>query len=250
MGLNFVQASIGAFLGAHLKRALCISAALGTLTGVGVQAHAADTVTHWIMPDIDIPEADRPQYPSIFGTIALPLSARPTSTRWSKLMQASLAQPALASLTESIRELPPEEQAAFVQVAINQAVHTRPASYDCSDDGYWAPAGETLTRGMGDCFDIAIAKMEALRFLGIPNKDLYLTTGRFLADSETGKGRESVALLVRIGERFWLMTEQSDQIIEEGNSLDSVIHFSPVLTYGVGMTWLHGRMLELAAVAD
>ncbi len=248
MHFNPVRIYRRARLNIGLKLGLGIGAMWLAMMGVGTSAHAAEVVTHWEMPDIASPEADRPYQPNIFGTIALPLSSLPTGTRWSKLMIASIAQPALASLTESARELPPQEQLAFVQGAVNRAVRTQAVTNDCSDDGYWAPASETLSRGMGDCFDIAIAKMEALRFLGIPNKDMFLTTGRFHTAAETGKGRQSAALLVRIGDHFSLLTEQSEPVIEDNNAPEGIATFTPILTYGVGMTWLHGRLVRLAAL--
>jgi len=246
VGIFHDQARIRTPQSIGLKRISGLAIIAASL-GLAAQSHAADVVTHWVMPAIQAPVADRPQQPAIFGTIPLPLSARPTSTRWAKLMNASLAQPALMHLTENARGLSQQDQIAYIQSAVNHAVHTPASTVNCSDDGYWAPASETLARGLGDCFDIAIAKMEALRLLGIPDKDLYLTTGRFPSAYGTGKERESVALLVRVGDRFSVLPEQSDQVIQ---STDAAIPgFAPVITYGVGMTWIHGRLVKLAAAA-
>ena len=235
-------------LSAGLKRVLGIGVLLHAVMAIGTEVNASEAVAHWTMPVIAIPESDQMGGPSIFGTIALPVRPSPTSTRWSKLMRVSPVQPALAHLTVGASELPPEEQVAFVQAAVKQAVRTGQSSHDCSDDGYWAPASETLARGVGDCFDIAIAKMEALRFLGIPGKDLYLSTGYFRRSYGTDNYRESVALLVRIGEHFWLMTEQSEHIIEADCLFDNSTEFTPILTYGVGLTWVHGRLVDYASL--
>lgn len=214
-------------------------------------AHADEVVTHWTMPTIALPQAERPVGPNVFGTIALPVRARPTSTRWSKVMHAPLNQPALDRLTAEARALPPEAVVAYVQSAINHAVRPNMGPNNCTDDGYWAPAQETLARGIGDCFDVAIAKMEALRLLGFPDRDMYLTTGWFRSDQTApeAKGRESVALLVRVGERFWLLSERSARAVvsDEANAMPE--QFTPVVTYGVGMTWIHGKVVHVAALA-
>jgi predicted transglutaminase-like cysteine proteinase len=250
VGFKIIRASKGTLPRVGLKPVLGIAAMSFAVMAIGAKAHADEIVTHWTMPQVAVPEADRPFGPSVLGTVALPVRAKPTSTRWSKLMMASLDQPGLISLTAGASELPRQEQAAFVQSAVKHTVRSRPFSFNCSDDGYWAPAGETLARGMGDCFDIAIAKMEALRFLGIPSKDLYLTTGRFRTSFDTGAERESVALLVRIDDHFWLLTEQSEQIIEAGSAPDDTADFTPIVTYGVGLTWVHGRLVKLASLGQ
>ncbi|HKX77453.1 MAG TPA: hypothetical protein VJM34_02925 [Novosphingobium sp.] len=164
-------------------------------------------------------------------------------------MRASLDQPRLARLIADAKALPPKEQAAFVQLMVSHAIDNRPTTIDCSDDGYWAAASETLIRGAGDCIDIAVAKMEALRLLGIAQSDLYLTTGYVGKGTVSDKGRESAALLVRIGDQFWLLPEKSEGIVEAGSS-GAFSKFSPMITYGVGITWVHGRLVKTAMLGN
>lgn len=198
------------------------------------------------MPPIAAPEAERPPQPNVFGTVALPVRARQASTRWTKLMRASLDQPALIRLVAPARGLPPQQQASFVQAAINRSVRSGNWSYDCSDDGYWAAGGETLRRGKGDCMDIVIAKMEALRSLGFADKDLYLTTGYYHPAGRSGRGQGAAALLVRIGEGFWLLPEQSSRLIDAAEGSSRSGEFTPYITYGYGRTWVHGRLMKVA----
>lgn len=247
MGFKGVQVSRGKqpWRAAALHRlvaAICLAAAGGG------PAQAGQVFTHWTMPVIPVPELERPSGPDVFGTIALPIRARPTSTRWAKVMRASLDQPMLDRITAPARMLTPEASLAHVQRTVNRAIRTGTMSTNCTDDGYWAPAQETLARGMGDCFDVAIAKMEALRRLGIPGKDMYLTTGWFRRGFADGKGRESVALLVRVGDHFWLMPEDHDEAVAARDETGAALQFTPVVTYGVGMTWVHGRIMRVAAL--
>lgn len=232
--------------------AICLA-----LGGLGAGASAAVAPRLRVLPPGATSEAERPQGPDVFGTIALPVRAKPTSTRWARIMLASVDQPALAELIAEARRLSRPEQLAFVQSAVARAVRNSRLSHDCSDDGYWAVASETLARGVGDCFDIAIAKMEALRLLGIPESDMYLTTGYLGSGSgavsgrgrESWRGRESAALLVRIGDGFWLLTEHARQAVEANGGADSPADFVPVVTYGVGVTWVHGTVVK-AALAE
>ncbi|MDP3674117.1 MAG: transglutaminase domain-containing protein [Novosphingobium sp.] len=184
-----------------------------------------------------------PDEPAVFGTVPVPIKVKPIGSRWLRIMRAPLDQPALVALTGSAWGMAREAQAAFVQSAVNRAVRNRSTSYDCADDGYWAPASETLGRGVGDCIDIAIAKMEALRLLGVPARDLYLTTG-YAGAHASQRGRESAALLVRIGGNFWLLTDRNSQVIAASSGM-SRPDFAPIITYGVGKTWIHGKPVKV-----
>lgn len=180
--------------------------------------------------------AERPAEPSVFGTVALPAGTTPTSARWTRLVAARSDHPTLTRLAATASRLNPEQQAAFVHETVNRTVHRRSRAECRQDDGYWAAAEQTLARATGDCVDIAVAKMEALRRIGFAARDLYLTTGRMAASGP------KTALLVRIGDRFWLLDDRSDEMIPA----DRPAAFDPSLTYGFGMTWAHGRRLSSA----
>lgn len=81
--------------------------------------------------------------------------------------------------------------------------------------------------------------MEALRQLNVPARDLYLITGRTFSSS----GLEA-ALLVRIGEQYYLLGARSNQVIEATRATA----FTPIVTYGVGMTWAHGVPVSSVSV--
>lgn len=245
--------SEGGLLGKGLGqcfRGVAILLALAAFGTEALAAEAANAIPYRAAPGVTLDQVDRTDGPNVFDTVAVPIRAQPTSTRWAKIMRASLNQPALLRLAVGAWELPPIEQAAYVQSMVSYAVRNGSSSYDCSDDGYWAAAGETLTRGMGDCIDIAVAKMEALRLLGIPKEDLYLTTGYVRKGAARRGVRESAALLVRIGNDFWLLPEKSGGIVKASGHGGATSHFTPVLTYGVGKTWIHGRTARTAMVGN
>lgn len=220
--------------------ALCVAALAGS------PAQAEEVVTHWTMPAIAVAEAARPSWPNVFGTVALPVRARPTGTRWTKLLHAALDQPALTRLAALAQDLTPQEKVAYVQSAVNRATRLRSDGQDCSDDGYWAAGSETLARGLGDCFDIAVAKMEALRSLGFADRDLYLTTGYAPASSQTDGRRGTAALLVHVGDSFLLLPDGPEEVVDAGG-VSGPADFNPYITYGYGMTWVHGRMAKQAS---
>lgn len=168
--------------------------------------------------------------PHIFGTVAVPFGTTPLSARWTRVASATLRGSTLNRLSESARGLSSAQQVAFVQAAVNRTVRNRSGSRCSADDGYWAGANETLVRGVGDCIDIAVAKMEALRQLGFTVRDLYLVTGR------NHGGPIEAALLVRSNGQFWLLTAHANGIL---NAAQMAV-FTPLVTYGVGMTWAHG----------
>lgn len=231
-----------------------------SLPVVGLAVSATETsaqqgqvITQWQAPAIALPETQRPIGPNVFGTVALPIRARSTGTRWTKLMNASLEQPALMNMVEGARGLSAQQQAAYVQTAVNHSIRVGIDRHDCSDDGYWAAASETLTRGLGDCFDIAVAKMEALRLLGFESRNLYLTTGLFRQGD--GRSRGSAALLVHYDGEFWLLPDHSDQLLVSSLSIpaeqpaEPSSDFTPYFTYGVGVSWVHGTLVKRSSIA-
>lgn len=245
MRFRLLRAPRRALLGTTRRRRFAIVAAILATSTQGAAAQSGVASSRWTVAPLALAEAAKSDQPGVFGTVPLPVKVRPTSTRWSRIMRASLNQPALHRLVAGAASLTPREQAAYIQQAVNGAVRTARSSHNCADDGYWAAAGETLTRGVGDCIDIAIVKMEALRLLGVPPRDLYLTTGYADAPDPFGRGREAAALLVRLDDGFWLLTEHSAQVIAASGTEYSAV-FAPVVTYGVGRTWVHGRLVKPA----
>jgi hypothetical protein len=253
VGLRLVRSTGIVRTGGASARFAAICVFFLGLSGPGGSARAENAelmAMPRVLAIVPMPEAGRARGPDIFGTIALPVRPKPLSTRWAKLMFATLNQPSLVHLVEGAHGLPPRQQAAFVQSAVNQWVRPATTTEDCSDSGYWPSAQETLVRGSANCFGIAIAKMEALRMLGVPTEDLYLTSGRFRGGPSGEWVRESVALLVRVDGDYVLLPEQSDAIVEAGIVADPAAAFSPVLTYGVTRTWVHGRITTVASLGQ
>ncbi|MBC2666310.1 transglutaminase-like cysteine peptidase [Novosphingobium flavum] len=96
---------------------------------------------------------------------------------------------------------------------------------------YWADAGETLRRGAGDCEDIAIVKLQLLAASGVPRDAMFLTIARDLL-----RHADHALLIVRDGERFWMLDNATDTLVDAGASAD----YRPVFSFGEHGKWLHG----------
>jgi predicted transglutaminase-like cysteine proteinase len=79
--------------------------------------------------------------------------------------------------------------------------------------------------------DRAIVKMQALRTLGVPSRDLYLTLGRDRV------GGPITVLIVRVGQRFWVLDDTGGAPFTTDRRPD----FEPMITLGHGGSWIHGR---------
>jgi predicted transglutaminase-like cysteine proteinase len=241
VGFVSIRATVRPLVAAGVRCCLGLGTVVLALTGMAAPAFAQENSSDQgeaITVVGHVPQ--RPTVPNVFGTIAVPFGTTPVSARWTRIMTASVNAPVLSRFTAAAQSYSAQQKASFVQAAINRAVRSRTGGGPCgTDDGYWAAATETLARGTGDCIDIAIAKVEALRQLGFASSDLYLVTGRVFT------GRLEAGLLVRMGGQFWMLDAHSDQIVEAGH----MTSFSPIVTYGVGMTWAHGVPVRSREIA-
>ena len=164
--------------------------------------------------------------PDAFGSVALSLRSNRFSQRWRRAASGG-GPPRLIELISPARGMNRSGQARFVNAALNRQITFRP------DDGdRWSTASETMSREAGDCEDYAIAKMQALRELGVPIGDLFLTIGQDLAVRQA-----HAVLLVRVGRHFWVLDNRQDRLILDEKYRD----FMPTLSLRAdGKSWLHG----------
>lgn len=164
--------------------------------------------------------------PDAFRSVALPLGPNRFSQRWRRAA-AGGGSPRLIELISPARRMNRPAQAYFVNAALNRRIVFRPEAGD-----RWSTASETLSRSTGDCEDYAIAKMQALRALGVPDRDLFVTIGQDLAVRQA-----HAVLLVRLGGRFWVLDNRHDAPMLDDRYRD----FMPTLSLSPdGKSWLHG----------
>jgi predicted transglutaminase-like cysteine proteinase len=118
----------------------------------------------------------------------------------------------------------------MVQEEVSRAVHWQHDLDNMGVADFWANAGETLRRGTGDAEDIAIAKMQILKAAGFDPKDLYISVGR-----HSSRGAH-ILLLARTASGFFSLDDQDGMMPAAQNR-----KFTPIMTLGQGMSWIHGR---------
>lgn len=172
------------------------------------------------------PSATIASGPDAFGSVGLPLGPNRFSQRWRRAI-AGGDPPRLIEMISPARQMDRSGQARFVNAALNRQISFRPDTGD-----RWSTVSETIGRSAGDCEDYAIAKMQALRALGVPDSDLFLTIGQDLAIRQA-----HAVLLVRLGGRFWVLDNRHDRLIPDDQYRD----FMPTISLRAdGKSWLHG----------
>lgn len=173
-----------------------------------------------------------PVSPNVFGTVALNAGMTAYDVRWRRVSGADQTDPRIAEIAASCVGLPMLQKLALVHTEVNRRVRWRTDLDAYGNADYWANAGETLTKGVGDSEDIAVVKLQALKAAGFSPRDLYLSVGR---DSKRGA---DALLLVRADGRFYVLDDRIDRPLTP----EEHARFAPIITLGGnGKTWLHGR---------
>lgn len=179
----------------------------------------------------------QPQAPDFFGTVALPANLSRYSDGWFRSRVDASRHPALQQLIAPARTLPRIEQIAFVQRAVTSRIRWMSDATEWGAHDYWASAGQTLDRGAGDMEDRAIVKLQALKALGVPSRDLYLTMGRDKV------GGQITVLIVRVGGQFLVLDDTGGAPF----AADRRPEFQPMLTLGANRSWIHGKRVVVAS---
>lgn len=177
-----------------------------------------------------------PISPDLFGTVALPVRADRYAAGWRRAALDASWLPSMQRLVAPARGLSRDQQIAYIQAAVNRNIRWISDATEWGRHDYWASAAETLQHGAGDMEDRAIVKMQALRSLGFPTRDLYLTMGRDKV------GGPITVLLVRLGRSFFVLDDLGGSPI----SADRRQGFEPMLTLGHNASWIHGRRIARA----
>ena len=195
------------------------------------QAQVADIYSKW--NPIVVTANARPVAPDLFGTVALPVKAERYYDGWERARRDASGVPSMQQLIAPARGLSRDQQIAYVQAAVNRTVRWMSDATEYGYHDYWASAAETLQHGAGDMEDRAILKMQALRTLGVPQRDLYVTMGRDKV------GGPITVLIVRSGKRFYVLDDLGGAPIPS----DRRQGFEPMVTLGFGGSWIHGHRI-------
>jgi predicted transglutaminase-like cysteine proteinase len=182
----------------------------------------------------------RPQSPDVFGTVALNAGVTFYDARFRRVASTDARDPLVQRFAAAAANLDPVAKLRLVQHEINQRVRWMHDLDNMGVADFWANAGETLRRGTGDSEDIAIAKMQVLKAAGFEPKDLYISVGRH------SKRGAHILLLARTATGFFVLDDQVDDLMTPSQHG----RFTPVMTLGQGMSWIHGRRVGTPRVAS
>jgi predicted transglutaminase-like cysteine proteinase len=226
-----------------MRHPLIVRAALGSALLVAcvallaTMAQAADLQRQYATSSA-YPSA-APQAPDLFGTVALPVHADRYSEDWERAQSDASALPQMQRLIAPAWRYNREQQLAYVQSAVHKLIHWESDATLWGLHDYWASAAETLEKGAGDMDNRAIVKMQALRALGFPTRDLYLTMGYDKV------GGPITVLIVRLGGKTYLLDDT-------GGAPYTAEHrpeFEPMLSFGYGASWIHGHRITPVSTA-
>ena len=204
----------------------------GCIALLAGQARAADPLAPIEPAPILVTGKMQVAPPDVLGTATLPIRADRYAIEWARANQDASGVPALQQMIQPARGLDRAAQIAFVQAAVAQRIRWRSDATEWGRHDYWASARETLAHGAGDQEDRAVLKMQALRALGFPTRDLYLTIGK-----ETIGGPPITVLLVRLNGRYLVLDDWSGPPIPAERRKD----FVPMLSFAQGGSWIHGK---------
>ena len=100
---------------------------------------------------------------------------------------------------------------------------------------YWAPASETLRRGVGDCEDFAIAKMDMLAALGVARADMRLIIARDLV-----RNADHAVLIVQLDGGSVMLDNVTDRLLDGRAPND----YRPIMSFSQNAKWVHGYNVQ------
>jgi len=161
----------------------------------------------------------------------LPISHTAFDAQWARVSHAVLPGKTLRQLGLAGEGEALSARLAAVNAWTNRQIRYTEDAQQYATADYWADPRQTLKRGAGDCEDIAILKMQLLAAAGVPRSAMFLTIARDLA-----RHADHALLVVRDGERYWLLDNATDALVDASTAQD----YRPIFSFGESGKWLHG----------
>jgi predicted transglutaminase-like cysteine proteinase len=177
---------------------------------------------------------NQPNSPDVFGTVALNAGVTFYDARFRRVSATDARDPMVLSLATEASGLDPVAKLQLVQHEVNKRIRWQHDLDNMGVADFWANAGETLRRGTGDSEDIAIVKMQVLKAAGFSPKDLYISIGR-----HNVRGAH-VVLLARTAGGFYVLDDTNYDLMTPAQHG----RFTPIMTLGQGVSWIHGRRIN------
>ena len=180
------------------------------------------------------PSIFAPASPDILGTAAIGAGVTIYDARFRRVSNTDLDHPMVRDMAAQMVGLSPDQQLVQAQSLVRSRVRWMHDLDNMRVADFWSNAGETLERGTGDSEDIAIATMQLLKAAGFPARDLYLSIGRHR------QAGQHIVLVASTPSGFRVLDDRVGHPVPATD----INLFTPVLTVGLGKSWLHGRRIR------
>lgn len=205
------------------------SSVAGNITQILQSASGCTRASNsFVAPNVTAPLED-----TILGAQSVLIAHTPFDRDWAQIHRrppSTLIQIALAK--SGARRSPDKtKQVQMVNSWVNQNIvlGDDQAVYRRAD--YWAPASETLRRGIGDCEDFAIAKMDMLAALGVARADMRLIIARDLV-----RNADHAVLVVKLDGGSVMLDNVTDRLLNGQMPND----YRPIMSFSQNAKWVHG----------
>jgi predicted transglutaminase-like cysteine proteinase len=174
---------------------------------------------------------------AILGSMSIAIAHTPFDRKWSAV-NAKQGKGRMAQLLTATGARRSNDEAAQVE-AVNRWVNRKIEFGEDRDvygkADYWAPASETFRRGVGDCEDFAIAKMELLSALGIDRDKMRLVVARDLV-----RNADHAVLVVTLANGAVMLDNMTDRLLDARLPND----YRPIMSFSQNAKWVHGYSVQ------
>ena len=178
---------------------------------------------------------------AVLGAQSVVIARTPFDSDW-----AAVQNPNVASIQNAVAKsgarsaIDKLQQVQIVNRWINQNVAFGDDQIIYGRADYWAPASETLRRGVGDCEDFAIAKMDMLAALGVARADMRLVIARDLV-----RNADHAVLIVQLDGGSVLLDNVTDRLLDGRAPND----YRPIMSFSQNAKWVHGYNVRVRFAA-
>jgi predicted transglutaminase-like cysteine proteinase len=174
---------------------------------------------------------------AILGSMSIAIARTPFDRKWLavKARRGSAKVARLLATTGARNSSGLTAQVEAVNRWVNQKIEFGEDRDIYGQADYWAPALETFQRGVGDCEDFAIAKMELLSALGISRDKMRLVVARDLV-----RNADHAVLVVTLADGAVMLDNMTDRLLDARLAND----YRPIMSFSQNAKWVHGYAVQ------
>lgn len=169
----------------------------------------------------------------ILGSLSVPIARTPFDRKWSVVItkRGSGRIERLLAVTAAQNSSTLTGKVEAINRWVNRNIEFGEDSDIYGRADYWAPAAETFRRGVGDCEDFAIAKMELLAALGVTRDKMRLVVTRDLV-----RNADHAVLVVALSDGPVMLDNMTDRLLDARVAND----YRPIMSFSQNAKWVHG----------